>query len=79
VVEVALSAAPLVDPVTGTVIGEACSMRDITEAKRAQETRIELEQNRHLTQAIQSSLEQERRNLHRDLDRANRELYKGRR
>jgi PAS domain S-box-containing protein len=67
VVDVALSAAPLVDPISGAVIGETCSMRDITEAKRAQETRVELEQNRRLTQAIQSSLEQERRNLAREL------------
>ena len=38
VVDVALSAAPLVDPGSGEVIGEICSMRDITEHKRAQET-----------------------------------------
>ena len=67
IVDVMLSAAPLFDPVSGGVIGEACSMRDVTERKRARETEIELEQNRHLTQAIQSRLEQERRNLAREL------------
>jgi len=33
VVDVALSAAPLVDPASNEVIGEICSMRDITEHK----------------------------------------------
>jgi PAS domain S-box-containing protein len=67
VVDVALSAAPLVDPASGEVIGETCSMRDITERKRARETELELEQNRRFTQAIQTSLEQERRSLAREL------------
>ncbi len=66
-VDVALSAAPLVDPVTDDVIGEICAMRDMTEHKRMQQTEKELEQNRRLTQLIQSRLEEERRNIAREL------------
>jgi len=66
-VDVALSAAPLVDPDSGDVLGEICRMRDITERKRAQETEKELEQNRRLTQLIQTRLEEERRSIAREL------------
>jgi two-component system, NarL family, sensor histidine kinase UhpB len=66
-VDVALSAAPLVDPESGEVLGEICSMRDITERKRAQEAEKELEQNRQLTQLIQTRLEEERRSIAREL------------
>ena len=66
-VDVALSAAPLVDPGSGEVIGEICSMRDITEHKRAQETERELDQNRRLTRVIQTRLEEERRSIAREL------------
>ncbi len=66
-VDVALSAAPLVDPVSDDVIGEICAMRDMTEHKRMQQTEEELEQNRRLTQLIQSRLEEERRNIAREL------------
>jgi two-component system sensor histidine kinase UhpB len=67
IVEVALSAAPLVDPATNQVIGEICSMRDITEHKRAQETEAELQQNRRFTRLIQTRLEEERRSIAREL------------
>jgi PAS domain S-box-containing protein len=67
VVDVALSAAPLIDPVSGEVIGEICGMRDITEHRRAQQTKRELEQNRRLTQLIQTRLEEERRAIAREL------------
>jgi hypothetical protein len=66
-VEVALSAAPLVDPASNQVIGEICSMRDITEHKRAQQAEAELEQNRRFTQLIQTRLEEERRAIAREL------------
>ncbi len=66
-VDVALSAAPLVDPVSDDVIGEICAMRDMTEHKRMEETEQELERNRRLTQLIQSRLEEERRNIAREL------------
>ncbi len=66
-VEVALSAAPLVDPVSNEVIGEICAMRDITEHKRAQRAELELEQNRRLTHLIQARLEEERRQIAREL------------
>ncbi len=66
-VDVALSAAPLVDPATDEVIGEICAMRDMTEHKRMQATEQELERNRRLTQLIQSKLEEERRNIAREL------------
>jgi hypothetical protein len=67
IVDVALSAAPLVDPASGEVIGEICSMRDITEHKRAQRAEADLEQNRRLTQLIQTRLEEERRSIAREL------------
>jgi len=66
-VDVALSAAPLIDPVSDDVIGEICAMRDMTEHKKMQETEQELERNRRLTQLIQSRLEEERRNIAREL------------
>src|SRR6185436_1358193 len=67
VVDVALSAAPLVDPASDEVIGEICSMRDITEHKLIQLAERELEQKRQLTHAIQSRLEEERRSIAREL------------
>jgi PAS domain S-box-containing protein len=67
VVEVAMSAAPLVDPASNEVIGEICSLRDITEHKRAQQAEAELEQNRRFTQLIQTRLEEERRAIAREL------------
>ena len=67
VVEVALSAAPLVDPASDRVIGEICSLRDISGYKRMQAAERELEQNRRLTALIQSQLEAERRAIAREL------------
>jgi len=66
-VDVALSAAPLVDPTNDRVIGEICSMRDITEYKRMQTAEQELEQSRKLTALVQSRLEAERRAIAREL------------
>ncbi|MDR5171678.1 MEKHLA domain-containing protein [Methylobacillus flagellatus] len=65
--DVSLSAAPLMDPKTGEVIGEICSMRDITERKLAEETARKLEENRQLTHLIQRHIEDERRSLAREL------------
>ena len=67
VVEVALSAAPLIDPASDRVIGEICSLRDITEHKRMQAAERELGENRRLTALIQSQLEGERRAIAREL------------
>jgi len=66
-VDVLLSAAPLIDPASDTVIGEIVSMRDITAQKRAQQAEAELEQNRRLTRVIQTRLEEERRSIAREL------------
>ncbi len=66
-IDVSLSAAPLIDPHNEYVIGEICSMRDITERKRAQQTARELEENRQLTLLIQGHVEEERRSLAREL------------
>lgn len=66
-IEISLSAAPLVDPTTNAVIGEICSMRDITEHKRMQAAERELEQNRRFTHLVQSRLEEERRAIAREL------------
>jgi hypothetical protein len=67
VLDVALSAAPLVDPRKDEVIGSIVSLRDITEHKHAVETERELRQNRELTQLIQKHVEEERRSLAREL------------
>jgi hypothetical protein len=67
VLEVALSAAPLVDPQRDEVIGSIVSLRDITEHKQAVETERELRQNRELTRLIQKHVEEERRSLAREL------------
>ncbi|MGH8743575.1 MAG: PAS domain S-box protein [Burkholderiales bacterium] len=66
-VDVSVSVAPLIDPHNEQVIGEICSMRDITEKKRAEQAARELEENRQLTQLIQSHVEEERRSLAREL------------
>lgn len=66
-VDVSLSAAPLIDPKDGAVIGEICSMRDITEKKQAEAAELRLEENRQLTQVIQKHIEDERRSLAREL------------
>jgi PAS domain S-box-containing protein len=65
--DVALSAAPLVDPHDNRVIGEICTMRDITERKQVEEAERRLEENRQLTQLIQRHIEEERRSLAREL------------
>lgn len=65
--DVSLSAAPLIDPHTDEVIGEICSMRDITERKQAEEAAQQLEENRQLTYLIQRHIEDERRSLAREL------------
>ena len=65
--DVALSAAPLIDPHENQVVGEICSMRDITERKRVEEAERKLEENRQLTQLIQRHIEDERRSLAREL------------
>lgn len=66
-VDVSLSAAPLIDPNSDEVIGEICSMRDITERKQAEEAELRLEESRQLTQLIQHHIEDERRSLAREL------------
>jgi len=65
--DVALSASPLVDPQDNIVVGEICTLRDITERKHAEETERKLEENRQLTQLIQRHIEEERRSLSREL------------
>ncbi len=66
-VEVALSAAPLVDPASEQVIGQIVSLRDITEHKRMQAAERALEENRRFTALVQSRLEEERRAIAREL------------
>ncbi len=67
IIDVSISAAPLIDPMTGEVIGDICSMRDITERKQAEEAEKMLEENRQLTHLIQRHIEDERRSLAREL------------
>lgn len=67
IVDVSLSAAPLIDPRSGDVVGQVCSLRDTTEKKRAEEATRELRWNRQITQVIQEHVEKERRALAREL------------
>ncbi|NDF81361.1 MAG: PAS domain S-box protein, partial [Methylophilaceae bacterium] len=67
IIDVAISASPLVDPITNEIIGDICSMRDISEKKIAEESKLKLEENRKFTQLIQSHIEDERRSLAREL------------
>ena len=66
-IDVGLSAAPLIDPHTDKVIGEICSIRDITERRLVQVAERKLEENRQLTHLIQRHIEDERRSLSREL------------
>jgi PAS domain S-box-containing protein len=66
-VNVAISFSPLIDPITNEIIGDICSMRDISEKKIAEESKLKLEENRKFTQLIQSHIEDERRSLAREL------------
>ena len=66
-IDVSISAAPLIDPQTTQIIGDICSMRDITERKHAEAAEKELEENRQLTHLIQRHIEDERRSLAREL------------
>ena len=67
VVDVSLSAAPLIDPRTNAVVGQVCSLRELTEKRRAEEATRELQWNRKITQIIQEHVEKERRALAREL------------
>ncbi|MES2500835.1 MAG: PAS domain S-box protein [Pseudomonadota bacterium] len=74
VVDVSISAAPLIDPISNEVIGDICSMRDITERKqveiaerKAAVAESKLEENRQVTHLIQKHIEDERRSLAREL------------
>lgn len=66
-VDVAISSSPLIDPITNEIIGDIFSMRDISEKKIAEESKLKLEENRKFTQLIQSHIEDERRSLAREL------------
>ena len=74
IVDVSISAAPLIDPDSDLVIGDICSMRDITERKqveiaerKAEAAESKLEENRQVTHLIQKHIEDERRSLAREL------------
>lgn len=65
--QVSLSASPLIEPHRDEVIGEICILRDMTASMRAEATERELEESRRLTQLIQRHVEEERRSLSREL------------
>jgi hypothetical protein len=65
--DVALSAAPFIDPHDNKVVGDICTMRDITEHNRVEEAERKLEETRQLSQIIQHHIEDERRSLAREL------------
>jgi len=66
-IDVSISASPLIDPKTKKLIGDIVSIRDISERILVKKSRDELEQNRKLTSIIQSHVEDERRSLAREL------------
>ena len=66
-IDVSISASPLIEPKTKKFIGDIVSMRDISESIAAQKSRYALEQSRKLTTIIQEHIEDERRSLAREL------------
>ena len=66
-IDVSISASPLIDKKTKKVVGDIVSMRDISEKILAKQSQKELRQNRELTAIIQGHIEDERRSLGREL------------
>ena len=66
-IDVSISASPLIDKKTKKVEGDIVSMRDISEKILAKKSQKELRQNRELTAIIQGHIEDERRSLAREL------------
>ncbi len=67
VIDVSLSAAPLVDPQSRVVIGMITSLHDITDNKAAERTARELDESRRFSQLMQQHVEQERASMAREL------------
>ncbi len=66
-IDVALSAAPIVDPDIDCVVGGIVSHRDIAAQIRAQAAESELRQNRELAQIVRTKIEDERRGIAQEL------------
>ena len=66
-IDVALSAAPIVDPEIDRVVGGIVSHRDIAAQIRAQAAESELRQNRELAQIVRTKIEDERRGIAQEL------------
>ena len=66
-IDVSISASPLIDKKTKKVVGDIVSMRDISEKILAKQSQKELRQNRELTAIIQGHIEDELRSLAREL------------
>ena len=66
-IDVSISASPLIDKKTKKVVGDIVSMRDISEKILAKQSQKELRQNSELTAIIQGHIEDERRSLAREL------------
>ena len=66
-IDVALSAAPIVDPEIHCVVGGIVSHRDIAAQIRAQAAESELRQNRELAQLVRGKIEDERRGIAQEL------------
>ncbi len=66
-IDVSISASPLIDKKSKKIIGDIVSMRDISEKLLAKKSQKELRQNRELTAIIQGHIEDERRSLAREL------------
>ena len=66
-IDVSISASPLIYKKTKKVVGDIVSMRDISEKILAKQSQKELRQNRELTAIIQGHIEDERRSLAREL------------
>ena len=66
-IDVSISASPLIDKKTKKIIGDIVSIRDISEKLLAKKSQRELKQNRELTAIIQEHIEDERRSLAREL------------
>ena len=66
-IDVSISASPLIDTKSKKIIGDIVSIRDLSEKLLAKKSQKELRQNRELTAIIQGHIEDERRSLAREL------------
>lgn len=66
-IEVSEKVTPIVEPETNSILGTLFVIRDLSEKRAAEKTKLELEKNRELTTVVQKRLEEERKALAMEL------------